>query len=171
MEFLHTLSNFNHLPDALTLVGRMLLILCLAGCIAFHPCSLTKTLLSPNRLDFAKAEILIALSAAVMVVFVGDNAARALGLFGLGSLIRFRTPIESAMDTAMIFVLIALGMGVGLGLYLYSLSFFGLIMGLLALLSKIPEPLAEAPAKAQPIKFYVDPDKLPSPPASHEPKI
>lgn len=171
MEFLHTLSDFNHLPDALTLVGRMLLILGLAGAIAFHPCSLSKTLESPNRLDFAKAEILIALSASVMVVFVGDNAARALGLFGLGSLIRFRTPIESAMDTAMIFVLIALGMGVGLGLYVYSLSFFALIMGLLALLSKIPEPLAPIPPKAQSIKFYVDPDKLPGSPNPHEPKI
>ncbi len=67
--------------------------------------------------DTIRAQILIAVAGALMVVVVGDSMARAFGLVGIGSFIRFRTAIRNPRDTAFLFLLIGLGMACGLELY------------------------------------------------------
>jgi uncharacterized membrane protein YhiD involved in acid resistance len=83
--------------------------------------------------DTVRAQILIAVAGALMVVVVGDSMARAFGLVGIGSFIRFRTSIRNPRDTAFLFLLIGLGMACGLELYMVSAVGTGFILLLLCL--------------------------------------
>jgi len=67
--------------------------------------------------DQVRAQILIAVAGALMVLVVGDSMARAFGLVGIGGFIRFRTSIRNPADTAFLFLLIGLGMACGLEHY------------------------------------------------------
>lgn len=57
--------------------------------------------------------ILLALIVATVMMAVGNNLARAFGLFGALALVRFRTPIKDTRDTAFLFMAVAVGIGVG----------------------------------------------------------
>jgi uncharacterized membrane protein YhiD involved in acid resistance len=60
---------------------------------------------------------------------IGNNLARAFGLVGAMSIIRFRTPIKEAMDIVYIFFSLAIGMAAGVGLHF--VAFLGtLIVGI-----------------------------------------
>ena len=50
-----------------------------------------------------------------MVVVIGQSAARAFGLVGLGGFIRFRSGIKDTRDAAVMFVMIGIGMACGAG--------------------------------------------------------
>jgi hypothetical protein len=52
-----------------------------------------------------------------MMIIIGDSTARALGIAGGASIIRFRTPVEDPKDTIMLFLLLGLGMALGLGAF------------------------------------------------------
>jgi uncharacterized membrane protein YhiD involved in acid resistance len=66
-------------------------------------------------LQGAQAQTLIAAAGALVIVVIGDNVARAFGLVGLGSFIRFRSGIKDPRDAAVMFVMIGIGMACGLG--------------------------------------------------------
>jgi len=70
--------------------------------------------LPPSR-ETAQAQTLIAIAGALMVVVIGNNAARAFGLVGLGGFIRFRSGIKDTRDAAVMFVMIGIGMACGFG--------------------------------------------------------
>jgi len=72
--------------------------------------------------DQVRAQILIAVAGALMVLVVGDSMARAFGLVGVGGFIRFRTAIRNPADTAFLFLLIGFGMACGLGHYAIAIT-------------------------------------------------
>ena len=115
--FIPSADEFNFIE----ILFKMIFSSVLGAVIAFHITSFHRTMHNVERLKLAKAEIIICMVGAVMVIVIGDNVARAFGLFGLGSFIRFRTSIKDAIDTAIIFVLIGIGMAVGVGLFLHAL--------------------------------------------------
>lgn len=115
--FIPSADEFN----LLEIIFKMLFSSALGAIIAFHMSTFHRTMHNMERLKLAKAEIIICMVGAVMVIVIGDNVARAFGLFGLGSFIRFRTAIKDAIDTAIIFVLIGIGMAIGVGLFLHAL--------------------------------------------------
>lgn len=114
--FIPTPEEFNFIE----ILFKMLYSSMLGAILAFHVSTFHRTMHNIERLKLAKAEIIICMVGAVMVIVIGDNVARAFGLFGLGSFIRFRTAIKDAIDTAIIFVLIGIGMAVGVGLFLHA---------------------------------------------------
>ena len=61
------------------------------------------------------AQILLCVSGAMMMVLINDSLARAFGIAGAASLVRFRTPVDDPRDAAVMFLLIGLGMASGLG--------------------------------------------------------
>lgn len=63
------------------------------------------------------AQILLCVSGAMMMIIIGNNLARAFGIAGAASIIRFRTPVEDPKDVTIIFLLMALGMSCGLGAF------------------------------------------------------
>ena len=62
-----------------------------------------------------QAQVLLCVSGAMMMIIIGNNLARAFGIAGAASIIRFRTPIEDARDITILFLLMGLGMAAGLG--------------------------------------------------------
>ncbi len=81
--------------------------------IAYHPRRRPR-FLDEERQQTARTQVLMAVAAAVMVIVIGDSTARAFGLLGLGSAIRFRTNVHSSVDAAVLFLLMGVGMAAGL---------------------------------------------------------
>ena len=57
--------------------------------------------------------VVLSLIVALLMLVVGSSVARAFGLFGALSLIRFRTPIKDARDTVYLFFSVAVGIAAG----------------------------------------------------------
>lgn len=62
-----------------------------------------------------QAQVLLCVSGAMMMIIIGNSLARAFGIAGAASIIRFRTPVEDARDITVLFLLMGLGMAAGLG--------------------------------------------------------
>jgi anti-anti-sigma factor len=78
---------------------------------------------APNAADrptgraMQHAQILLCVSGAMMMIIIGDSLARAFGIAGAASIVRFRTPVEDPKDVTIIFLLMSLGMACGLGAF------------------------------------------------------
>ena len=79
-----------------------------------------------------QAQVLLCVAGALMLIIIGNSVARAFGIAGAASIIRFRTPVEDARDITILFILMGLGMAAGLG----ALAVAGL--GTLFLCAMIP---------------------------------
>ena len=79
---------------------------------------------------FVQALVLGSLVAAILMLAIGDNLARGLGILGTMALVRFRTNVRDARD--MIFVFAALALGVACGVQAYSVALTGTIVFCLA---------------------------------------
>lgn len=58
---------------------------------------------------------------ALVIMVIGNNLARAFGLVGALSIIRFRTAIKDTQDIVFIFFALAVGMAAGVGLHLSAI--------------------------------------------------
>lgn len=70
----------------------------------------------PPTRSMEQAHVLLCVAGALTMIIVGDSLARAFGIAGAASLIKFRTPVEDPRDITVLFLLMALGMATGLGL-------------------------------------------------------
>ena len=68
------------------------------------------------------AQVLLCVSGALMMVLINDSLARAFGIAGAASLVRFRTPVDDPRDAAVMFLLMGLGMASGLGAFAIAVS-------------------------------------------------
>ena len=77
----------------------------------------------PNyTVSFVHALIAITMITAVVIMVIGNNLARAFGLVGAMSIIRFRTAVKDAHDIVFIFFSLAIGLAAGVGLYRVAFS-------------------------------------------------
>lgn len=65
--------------------------------------------------SMSQSLIVLSLIVALVMLVIGNNIARAFGLFGALALIRFRTPVKDSKDTAFLFLAVALGIATGTG--------------------------------------------------------
>jgi Domain of unknown function (DUF4956) len=65
--------------------------------------------------SMAQAQVLLAVSGALLMLIIEDSLARAFGLAGAASIIRFRTPVDDPRDVTVLLLLMGLGMACGLG--------------------------------------------------------
>lgn len=63
----------------------------------------------------ARSLIILSLVVALVMLVIGNNIARAFGLFGALALIRFRTPVKDANDTVFLFFAVSIGIATGTG--------------------------------------------------------
>lgn len=83
--------------------------------------------------SFVQALIFLSVITAAVMLVIGNNLARAFGLVGAVSIIRFRSQVNNPKDIAYIFAVITIGMASGLGLY--SVAFLtSLLMNLFAII-------------------------------------
>ncbi len=70
-----------------------------------------------HGMSYSRAQVqslvLLSLIVTLVMLAIGNNLAGAFGLFGALALIRFRTPIKDARDTAFLFLAVAVGIAVG----------------------------------------------------------
>ena len=57
--------------------------------------------------------VLLAMIVTTVMLAVGNNIARAFGLFGALALIRFRTPVKDTRDTTFLFMTVGIGISLG----------------------------------------------------------
>ena len=74
--------------------------------------------------------LVIDASSSMMTAVIGDSTAKAFGLVGLGSFVRFRSGLKDPRDAAILFLMIGLGMACGHG----SLGLAGVGTGFVAVL-------------------------------------
>jgi uncharacterized membrane protein YhiD involved in acid resistance len=80
--------------------------------------------------SFLNSLIVLAMITAVVIMVIGNNLARAFGLVGAMSIIRFRTAIKETQDIIFIFFSLSIGMASGVGLHALAI-FSSLIIGLI----------------------------------------
>ena len=66
--------------------------------------------------SFAHALVLLSMITAIVILVIGNNLARAFGLVGAMSIIRFRTAVRDTQDIVFIFFSLSIGMAAGVGL-------------------------------------------------------
>lgn len=92
---------------------RFLLAALLGAALAFRP---RKRILAIKRNPYvAQTQILLAIVAAALMIVVGDNAARAFGIFAAVSLVRFRTNIRDPKEITVLLISLAIGLASGVG--------------------------------------------------------
>ena len=64
---------------------------------------------------FVNALILLTMITAVVMLVIGNNLARAFGLVGAMSIIRFRTAVRDTLDIVFIFFALSIGLAAGTG--------------------------------------------------------
>jgi uncharacterized membrane protein YhiD involved in acid resistance len=92
---------------------RLMLAALLGAALAYRP---RKRILALKRNPYvAETQILLAIVAAALMIIVGDNAARAFGIFAAVSLVRFRTNIKDPKEITVLLISLALGLAAGVG--------------------------------------------------------
>lgn len=86
--------------------------------------------------SYLNSLIVLSMITSVVIMVIGNNLARAFGLVGAMSIIRFRTAIKDTQDIIFIFFSLAVGMATGVGLHLIALSGVLLIGLVFIVLSK-----------------------------------
>jgi uncharacterized membrane protein YhiD involved in acid resistance len=85
---------------------------------------------------FTTSLIALSLITAIVIMVIGNNLARAFGLVGAMSIIRFRTAVKDVQDIVFIFFSLAVGMAAGVGMYALAFLSSGMVGGALLLLSR-----------------------------------
>ena len=84
--------------------------------------------------SFVSALILLTMITALVIMVIGNNLARAFGLVGAMSIVRFRTAVKDVRDIVFIFFSLAVGLAAGVGLTAIALM-GALFVGLVALIT------------------------------------
>jgi uncharacterized membrane protein YhiD involved in acid resistance len=113
---------------------RLLLATALASMLAFRPRK--NAPLVQRNLYVAQTQILLAVVASALMMIVGDNAARAFGIFAAASLVRFRTNIRDPKETTVLLINLALGLATGVGRIDVALVLAFFVLSLLWLLER-----------------------------------
>ncbi len=71
--------------------------------------------------SFSITLIIMTVITALIIVLIGDNIARAVGVFGAFSIVRFRTAVKDPRDTAFVFYCLAAGLAVGAGSFMIGI--------------------------------------------------
>ena len=71
---------------------------------------------------FDRSLVTLALITAIVIMVIGDNLARAFGLVGAMSIIRFRTALKDPQDLVFVFFSLTVGLAAGVGLHALALA-------------------------------------------------
>lgn len=119
-----------HVVPVRVVVPRFLGALAIGALIAARPWRWLMGRRLP-RTEMIHAQILLCAAAAVVTIVIGDSLAKAFGLVGLGSFVRFRSGLKDPRDAAILFLVIGLGMACGHGSL--GVAFSGAVLSALLL--------------------------------------
>lgn len=70
---------------------------------------------------YVNSLVLLTMITSLVILVIGNNLARAFGLVGAMSIIRFRTAVRDVMDIVFIFFALSVGMAAGVGLHIIAI--------------------------------------------------
>jgi uncharacterized membrane protein YhiD involved in acid resistance len=85
----------------------------------------------PRQVAVIQTQIILAVMAAVVMLVVGSNLARAFGVVGAAGLVRYRAKIEDPKDAGVMLSTLAVGLAAGVGMYViaaFSAAFILLVL-------------------------------------------
>lgn len=101
------------LEQVVTLAFRLTLAALLGAVVAFRPRRFVQ--LRQRKAYVMQTQILLTVVACALMMIVGDNAARAFGIFAAASLVRFRTKIRDPKEVTVLLINLGVGLAVGVG--------------------------------------------------------
>ena len=117
------------LMTAASAAVRLTLAALLAALLAFRPRRFGGA--TKRNPYVAQTQILLAVVASALMMIVGDSTARAFGIFGAASLVRFRTNIKDPKEITVLLLSLAIGLSTGVGRWELGLVFTFFVLLLL----------------------------------------
>jgi uncharacterized membrane protein YhiD involved in acid resistance len=111
---------------------------------------------SPN---YVISIIMLCMITALVIMVIGNNLARAFGLVGAMSIIRFRTAVKDTMDIMYIFFALAAGLACGAGMHVVALAGTLFIGTAITLISMV---INENPVKKEYLLQIIADDHFPA---------
>jgi uncharacterized membrane protein YhiD involved in acid resistance len=96
---------------------RLPLAAALGAMLAFRP---KRRGTPPRQVAVIQTQIILAVMAAVVMLVVGSNLARAFGVVGAAGLVRYRAKIEDPKDAGVMLSTLAVGLAAGVGQYVIA---------------------------------------------------
>jgi uncharacterized membrane protein YhiD involved in acid resistance len=121
----HPIHPLHEIDDALL---RLPLAALLGAALALRP---RRKGTPPRMPAVVQTQIILAVVGAIIMLVVGVSLARAFGIVGVASLIRYRSKIEDPKDAVVMLSALAVGLAAGVGLY--ALAIFSTVFLILAL--------------------------------------
>jgi uncharacterized membrane protein YhiD involved in acid resistance len=131
------------------MAGRLFCAAVLGGIVAFR--WWRRFMPWPFQRAESGAQVLIAVSGALMTAVIGENIALAFALVGLGGFIRFRSGIKDPREAGVMFLVIGIGMACGIGSMPVALTATAAAIILLAGLDVFER--ARRPAQMRRVRF------------------
>ncbi len=127
------------LPGLYETLIRLPLAALLGGVLAFRPRSRG----TPERKAVViQTQILLAIVGAIVMVVVGQSLARAFGIVGVASLVRYRAKISDPKDAGVMLASLGIGLASGVGLYLIAIFATAFLIAFLWWVESLePEPV------------------------------
>lgn len=105
---------------------------------------------------FVTTLIIITMVTSIVIMVIGNNLARAFGLVGAMSIIRFRTALKDTRDIAFVFFSLAAGMAAGAGNHIIGLT--GAVIIIFAILFLHWSKYGAMSQKGLMLKFWMIPE-------------
>lgn len=93
----------------------------------------------PQSNSLEHAQILLCVSGAIIMIIIGNSLARAFGIAGGASIVRFRTPVDDPKDAMVLFLLLGIGMACGLAGFGVAILAAAFLCVLLYVLSRMAQ--------------------------------
>lgn len=149
--------------DAGTLVAR-LAVAALFGAAVAAVYYGTQRKTRAEAAPFVATLVLLTILLAMVTGVIGDSVARAFGLVGALSIVRFRTVVDDTRDTAFVIFAVVTGMAVGTGMVALAAAALPVVASAAWLLSRwAPVPPAGRATLTVRVGLGADPDALLAP--------
>jgi uncharacterized membrane protein YhiD involved in acid resistance len=116
------------LPGLFEAAVRLPLAALLGAALAFRP---RRRGTPPRQAPVIQTQILLAVVGAVVMLIVGQSLARAFGIVGVASLVRYRAKVDDPKDAGVMLANLGVGLACGVGLYLVAAFTTAFLLGFL----------------------------------------
>jgi hypothetical protein len=143
------MKDFFHTDPKITIWVLMvrLAVAFALGCVVAGIYRLSRRAVSQDSANLLPTLVMLTVLIAMVTLVIGESTARAFGLVGALSIVRFRTIVEDTRDTAFVILAVSVGMAIGAGFL--DVPLIGLpIAAIAALLFRPRDPMAAAAASS-----------------------
>jgi len=124
--------------NALNIISTLLLTSVLSALISYRRRG------GREQMDFTEAHVILSVAAALMMMIIGSQIARAFGLMGAASMVRYRYSLKSPKEASSLVIALAVGMACGVGLYPLAIIVTIYVFILVLIFEKLPSKMKKA---------------------------